>query len=173
MAQLGRAPARGAGDWGFESPHSDRAGRASLVNAPVSQTGPAGFDPLVPYYCRRSPTAGGYRLRSGSVRVRIPPPVPSPRVALVGPGRLIHVQTGFDPRRADRLTKTGVGRYGDLGSLIRSPLRVRLAATPPCGARSLGEHRRDEPDKVSSILTPRTDVHVAKLANAAASEAVP
>ncbi len=79
---------------------------------------------------RRSPTEGGNRLRSGSVWVRLPPPA--------------------------QKAQKGVGRYGDLVSLIRRPLRVRLTATPPRGARSLGEHRRDKPDQVGSIPTLRT-----------------
>ncbi len=108
VAQPGRAPAPGAGDWGFESLHPDHEerGTSELANAPVPQTGLAGFDPLVPHHAR-----------------------------------------------------FGVGRYGDLISLIRRSLRVRLTATPPRGARSLGEHRRDEPDQVGSIPTPRTAAH--------------
>jgi hypothetical protein len=51
VAQLGRAPAPGAGDWGFESLHPDHSrGTSELVNAPVPQTVVAGFDPLVPHH---------------------------------------------------------------------------------------------------------------------------
>ena len=56
--------------------------------------------------------------------------------------------------RTARHFNRGVGRYGDLGSLIRSPLRVRLTATPPRG------------------LT-RGRVHVAELEYAPVSETGP
>lgn len=210
VAQPGRAPASGAGDRGFESPHPDHHSRPEgagarlristiqvrvLAGVPQGGTGPDEAHNLVPVGAiptpataaipwreaalmrpaqrvrlppsrpphnhtrderagersgsthrprrvrspgpaprRRSPTEGGNRLRSGSVWVRLPLPAPDD-------------------------DDHGVGRYGDLSSLIRSSFRVRLTATPPedtRGARSLGEHRHDEPAQVGSIPTPRT-----------------
>jgi hypothetical protein len=62
------------------------------------------------------------------------------------------------------IDRIGVGRYGDLSSLIRSSSQVRLLVTPlanrPRGARSLGEHLLDRQDQVGSIPTLRTLHHV-------------
>lgn len=86
-AYVGQARASGARERGFDSLHPDRerAGRASWRPHLHHKQATAGFDPLVPYKCRRSPMAGGDRLRSGTVWVRLPPPAPSSPAR--GPGR--------------------------------------------------------------------------------------
>ena len=85
--------------WGRFGGHTCGAGRLALASA--SQADLAGFDPLAPYHvgeadwrgsaltrrprrvrspfptpCRCSPMAGGHRLRSGTVWVRLPSPAP-------------------------------------------------------------------------------------------------
>lgn len=49
-------------------------------------------------------------------------------------------------------------RYARSAAVLRtSPFTtIPRHPTKSCGARSLGEHRLDKPDQVSSILTPRT-----------------
>jgi hypothetical protein len=116
------------------------AGRASwrrrLAYTQVSH----GFDSLAPYYRKdHNDLVDLRRLISAAARVRFPG----------GPLQKDEIARGANS------PSLGVGRYGDLVSLIRRPFRVRLTATPPRGARSLGEHRRDEPEQVGSIPTLR------------------
>ncbi len=119
------------------------------MNAPVSQTVTCRVRSPGPVPRRRSPTEGDYRLRSGTVWVRLPPPAPA------------------------RSTTPRGRTVRDLVSLIRRLLRVRLTATPPRGARSLA--RAPARQAGPGGFDPRAShhVHVAKSAYAAVSETVP